>query len=82
MASKKKVFNTTDSPVVLDDEGHTLGGFESDEVEETEFVSKALIAGRLIDQAAYEAEASQVEAPDHQHDVQEQPAQAAKKKEK
>lgn len=41
------VYNGTDGPVVLDAEGHTLGGGEWRPVEQTDEVTAALEAGRL-----------------------------------
>ena len=45
----KTAFNTTDSPVVIDDEGHILGGHEWGTVETTaDAVKSGLDSGRLV----------------------------------
>lgn len=45
----KTAFNTTDSPVVIDDEGHVLGGNEWGTVETTDdAVKAALDSGDLV----------------------------------
>ena len=45
-----RFYNTTDSPVLMDDDGHTLGGFEHGPFDPmAEPTMKALAEGRLID---------------------------------
>lgn len=43
-----KVYNTTDSPVLVDGDGRTLAGRESDDLDVTEQVQDALDAGQLV----------------------------------
>jgi len=46
---KKVAFNGTESPVVIDDEGHSLAGLERGEVDTTSDAVKGAIAtGQLV----------------------------------
>lgn len=46
---KNVYYNTTDSGIVIDDEGHSVGGGDRIETEETDQISAALDAGTLIE---------------------------------
>jgi len=46
---KKVAFNGTESPVVIDDEGHVLPGLERGEVDTTsDAVKQAIATGQLV----------------------------------
>lgn len=54
--SKHRYFNSTDGQVVIDDDGHIIGGQETDEFEETTQVAKAVKMKLLIDLGEVEGE--------------------------
>lgn len=47
--SIKKVFNSTDSPVQYDDEGHSIAGHETAEVENRKEVQRLVREGILVE---------------------------------
>ena len=50
MATSKQVFNTTDGPLVVDEDGHALAGLKAAEVESTEEVRRLIGLGLLVEQ--------------------------------
>lgn len=53
-----RVFNTLDGPLILDEDGHTIGGREHADVPDTEHVRAHVRAGRLIEVPAQTKPAS------------------------
>lgn len=52
--SKRRYYNTTDTPYTMDAAGHVLGGRESGEFDSSSQITRGLEAGKLIDRGEVE----------------------------